>query len=323
MSLYRRGEVWWLYIVHQGVRVRESCQTSDRAGAQKVHDQVRAELWKIRPGGTTVHGALEKWKSAARRDPADLYRIEKFKRAYPDRAAQLATAEDLAKAIPQSSPGTFNRYANLIAAALKLAKVEPLPEIEYRKPPRGRLRWLSPAEWRRLRKQLPPHLRDMAEFALLTGLRQRNITHLEWSQVDLKRKRAWIHADQAKAGEPIGVPLSDAACAVLRGRRGESKQWVFPYKGKPLGKIKSAWRKALKRAKLEGVTWHGLRHTWASWHAQAGTPIPVLKELGGWRTLSMVQRYAHLAPEHLRRYAGAVERHVSRHSRKPKSGVSS
>jgi integrase len=308
MSLYKRGDTWWLYIVHAGKRIRQSCETGDRERAQRIHDQVRAELWNIKPTGTSFYAALQAWQEAATRDRADAYRLAKFKKLFPDRPLSLVTAEDLAALIPASSPGTFNRYANIITAALNLAKVkgwiDTVPHLEHKRTAPTRLRWLSPKEWRRLQKQLPDHLRDMAEFALLTGLRQKNVTHLEWSQVDLRRKIAWIHADQAKARRPIGVPLSDAALAVIRRRRGQSKQWVFPYKGRPLGKIKTAWRKALKRAKIEGVTWHTLRHTWASWHAMEGTPVPVLKELGGWQTLSMVQRYAHLAPEHLRQYAG-------------------
>jgi hypothetical protein len=42
-----------------------------------------------------------------------------------------------------------------------------------------------------------------------------------------------------------------------------------------------------------------LRHTWASWHIQEGTPLHVLQELGGWSTPEMVQKYAHLSSEHL------------------------
>ena len=43
------------------------------------------------------------------------------------------------------------------------------------------------------------------------------------------------------------------------------------------------------------VHFHNLRHTWASWHVRAGTPLMVLKELGGWEHIEMVQKYAHLA----------------------------
>ena len=52
-------------------------------------------------------------------------------------------------------------------------------------------------------------------------------------------------------------------------------------------------------AYIRDFRWHDLRHTWASWHVQPGTPLQVLKELGGWETLKMVQRYAHLSADHL------------------------
>ena len=64
-----------------------------------------------------------------------------------------------------------------------------------------------------------------------------------------------------------------------------------------------AWRAALARVGITDFRWHDLRHTWASWHVQAGTPIHVLQELGGWSDIRMVQKYAHLAPEHLAEYA--------------------
>lgn len=51
--------------------------------------------------------------------------------------------------------------------------------------------------------QLPAHLADMATFALATGLRMSNVTELEWSDVDLNKKHAWIHPDQAKAEKAI------------------------------------------------------------------------------------------------------------------------
>jgi integrase len=47
-----------------------------------------------------------------------------------------------------------------------------------------------------------------------------------------------------------------------------------------------------------------MRHTWASWHVQSGTPLFALQELAGWETEKMVRRYAHFAAEHLMAYAG-------------------
>ena len=60
-------------------------------------------------------------------------------------------------------------------------------------------------------------------------------------------------------------------------------------------------------SRLEGFTWHGLRHTWASRLVMAGVDPRTLPELGGWRTLTMVERYSHLSPDHLR---AAMERLV-------------
>ena len=53
--------------------------------------------------------------------------------------------------------------------------------------------------------------------------------------------------------------------------------------------------------------WHDLRHTWASWHAQSGTPLHVLQELGGWSNGDMVKRYAHLSHQQLGNYASNVK----------------
>ena len=45
--------------------------------------------------------------------------------------------------------------------------------------------------------------------------------------------------------------------------------------------------------------WHDLRHSWATWQRQAGTPMHELQRLGGWKTAAMVERYAHIAPDNL------------------------
>ena len=156
---------------------------------------------------------------------------------------------------------------------------------------------------------LPPHQAALVRFSLATGLRERNVTRLEWSQVDLTRRVAWIHPDQAKAKKPIGVPLNDEAMVVLRAEEGKHDKRVFTWQGRPIDKANTrAWRRALKEVGIESFRWHDLRHTWASWHVQNGTPLHVLQELGGWSCFSMVQRYAHLSAEHLAAYAGNVTR---------------
>ena len=134
-----------------------------------------------------------------------------------------------------------------------------------------------------------------------------NVTRLEWSQVDLNRKIAWIHPDQAKARRAIAVPLNSDALSVLTQERGKHDTYVFTYFGKPIKASNTkAFKAALDRANIKNFRWHDLRHTWASWHAQNGTPLHVLKELGGWESMEMVQRYAHLAAEHTAPFAEKI-----------------
>lgn len=66
------------------------------------------------------------------------------------------------------------------------------------------------------------------------GLRKRNVTDLEWSQVDLQRNVAWIHADQAKARKSIHISLNATAMGVLRKQVGKHSLRVFTYQGKPI-----------------------------------------------------------------------------------------
>lgn len=155
-----------------------------------------------------------------------------------------------------------------------------------------------------LLRELPPHLKAMATFTLATGRRRANVTGLTWQQVDLERKLAWIHPDQAKARKAIGVPLNETAIAVLRSEVGKHPERVFTYAREPIFQVSTkAWYSALTRAGIEDFRWHDLRHTWASWHAQNGTPLMALQELGGWETEKMVRRYAHLAVDHLAIFA--------------------
>lgn len=208
------------------------------------------------------------------------------------------------------SNATVNRVMAIIRAILNRAKdewewLDTVPTVRLLIEPSCRIRWLTQNEVRRLLTELPPHLNAMARFALATGLREANVTGLRLSQIDIERECAWIHADQAKAKKSIAVPLSPDAIAVLKQEIGKHKTFVFTYKGEPVTKAGGkAWRNALKRSGITDFRWHDLRHTWASWHIQNGTPIHVLKELGGWADLSMVMRYAHLSSDQLKGYAG-------------------
>jgi integrase len=141
-----------------------------------------------------------------------------------------------------------------------------------------------------------------------TGLRQANVKGLEWSFVDLERKHSWIPGSKHKNGKPHSVPLNEMALSVLRKQIGKHPTRVFTFHGEPISQVNTkAWTKALQRAGIENFRWHDLRHTFATWHRQAGTPTHELQRLGGWKTGSMVERYAHVAPEALQDAANRLD----------------
>lgn len=205
----------------------------------------------------------------------------------------------------ETSPSTANRYTALLRSILRAARddwqwVHWIPRFHFFEEPEHRVRWLLPTEAARLISELPLHLSDMAIFSLATGLRQSNVTGLQWSSVDIPRRIAWVLGTDSKSKRAFSVPLNDAALVVLGRRLGRHKTHVFEYRGRVITRCSnSAWRKAKHRAGISDFRWHDWRHTWASWHVQSGTSLYELQELGGWKTLDMVLRYAHLGGDHM------------------------
>ena len=104
------------------------------------------------------------------------------------------------------------------------------------------------------------------------------------------------------------MPLNAMALSVLRKQLGKHPTHVFTYKGVPVANVYTkAFKAALSRAGIEDFKWHDLRHTFATWHRQAGTPTHELQRLGGWKTGAMVERYAHIAPEALQGAAARLD----------------
>lgn len=235
--------------------------------------------------------------------------------AWPKNRMLIVKAERAGRTPPAPLPpsaSTVNKCMAHVSIILQYAKrrkwlrelpvIPTMREAQRRKP----IQWISQEQFIRLLGELPEHLRPICIFTVATGLRESNVRLLRWSQIDLAARRCWFDVDQMKAGENHGVPLSDAAAVCLEQQRGKHPVWVFPVphrrgEGKvvwdaPTGKVSNtAWYGALRRAGLVGLRFHALRHSWASWHVNAGTPEKVLQALGGWASREMVDRYAHLA----------------------------
>src|SRR6266581_1279463 len=227
----------------------------------------------------------------------------------------------------ECKPGadTVNRFLTTFRPVLYKARdewewLDRVPKVKALKGSQSRVRWISRSEADSLIGELPKHLARMAEFSLQTGLRRANVTHLQWSQVDFERSTAWVLGEDTKNGKSLAVPLSEKAMEILHAQKAEQDKtecelplpWVFAKAKKPVHQTSTrAWREALERTGIKDFCWHDLRHTWASWHVQTGTPLHVLQELGGWSSLKMVQRYAHLSGEHLRQWVERPRLHLA------------
>ncbi len=244
MPLYKRGNTWWItFTTPAGERIRCSAGTTDKTQAQEYHDKLKAESWRIqqlgeKPGHTWDEAACKflldsQHKATHKEDKEKLRWLQQFLRSKLlieiDRKLIDQIAHIKAK---EASPSTANRYLSLIRTIIRKAchdweLIDKVPKFRLFPEPKRRIRWLTPEQVKRLLIELPVHQREMVIFALSTGLRQSNILNLEWSQVDLDRKAAWIHPDQAKARKAIHVPLNSVAMSVLSRQVGKHTSRVY------------------------------------------------------------------------------------------------
>lgn len=282
---------------------------------------MKAELWKV---SALKEKPTKDWNDAVLRwceesqhkrtlhcDKSNLRWLDQFlngvllKDVTRDRIEHIAQLKEKSG----TSPATVNRVLALVRAILRKAEresewIDRAPTVRMRKENNKRIRWITLDEANCLKDELPEHLADAMEFALHTGLRETNISSLEWSQINFDQCHAFIPAHKSKSGLAIAVPLNSQVMAVLKKQLGKNSTFVFSYNGKPIRWFNTrAWRKALCRAGIKDFKWHDLRHTWASWHVQSGTSLQELQQLGGWASFEMVLRYAHLSSSHLKNAA--------------------
>ncbi|MER2908655.1 tyrosine-type recombinase/integrase [Morganella morganii] len=365
MSIKLRYGVWHCdFVSPSGKRIRRSLETSDKRQAQELHDQLKAEAWRVEKLGdypsVTFDDACLRWlqeKEHKKSLDDDKTKIEYFLEFFSGRLLSSITETDILKAtsgminrkhkevweIKASSAkkkgskiapykpkpatqATKDRYLAFLRSLFRAAVndwkwIGKSPTIKVRQKKEIRVRWLTKEEATTLIQCMPDVMKPVVMFALATGLRRSNILNLEWTQIDLQRKVAWIHPEDTKGGKAIGVALNETACRVLRMQIGKHQQYVFVHTeawhradGSPTEKVRkmrvddnTAWNTGLRRAGITNFRFHDLRHTWASWLVQAGVPLTALQEMGGWESIEMVQRYAHLAPNHLVEHARRID----------------
>jgi integrase len=208
-----------------------------------------------------------------------------------------------------AAPATVNRWIvilrymyNLVIHRWKLpgVEVDPTAGIGLLKENNCVERYVTEEEMARLYEAVTasasPMLKYIVAFLILTGARRGEVLHATWADIDLARGDWRI--SKTKAGEARHIPLNEGAIKVLEAVRGLSRsEYIFgnPKTGKPYVHIWQAWNTARKKAGLEDVRMHDLRHTFASLLINTGRSLYEVQKLLGHTQIQTTQRYAHLA----------------------------
>lgn len=193
----------------------------------------------------------------------------------------------------------------------------PVSKVKIPRTDNRRVRFLTHDEADTLLTELmkkSKQVHDMALLSLHTGMRAGEIFSLTWGCVDLEAGIIHLRPEDTKnkTGRPVFMTqaVKDMLAEIMPGDAGMD-DLVFPGRnGVKIVQISQSFKKEADRLFNEGVddtrqrvTFHTLRHTYASWLVMEGVDLYRVKELLGHKDLTMTQRYSHLAPDSLR---GAV-----------------
>lgn len=332
MSIRRRktSGIWWVdFTPPGGQRIRRSTGTKDKKQAQEFHDRLKADLWRIEQLGDKPKRSFEEAcvhflrLSEGQADYGTKIRhVQYWRDVFKGRSVCSISSDEVHNGLPtyrtyddgrkarKLSAATKNRYLasirRLFTLAYQAGWINRVPVLSNYREPAVRVRWISKEQAVDLISHLSTQwMKDVCEFALYTGARANEILTLEWANVDLIKSIAWVENSRAKSGKARALPLNSDAVTLLRRRQSSHRKWVFTRTtGRQADQIDARmFKRACEKSGIVDFRFHDLRHTWASWHVQAGTPLFILKEMGGWETLEMVRKYAHLDASHLAQYA--------------------
>jgi len=221
------------------------------------------------------------------------------------------------------APASVRAYLCALSHVLTVASSEwnwldhsPMPKVRKLKLPHGRVRFLSDEERTRLLTACQgshnPYLYTGVVVALTTGARKGELLSLHWPDVDLGRRMLTFR--ETKNGETRSVPLTGNDLAVFTQHakvRMLDTSLAFPDRTgtRPLG-IRGAFDNAVEQAGIVDFHFHDLRHTFASYLAMNGASLLEIAEVLGHKTLTMVERYAHLTEAHTRGVGERMNRAV-------------
>ena len=230
---------------------------------------------------------------AIQRDKLSHFRISEIK------SANITEFRD--DRLSAVSGSTVIKDINLLSHVFKVAQQDwgydglnnPVAKIRKPKPNRPRDRRLIDGEFERLigsaRASEEVLLHFLIEFAIETGMRRGELLSTLWSDVHIEE--SYIHLPMTKNGSSRDVPLSSRAKSILSDLPRGLSEAVFPIHFEAL---KGLWKRACKRAGIEDLHFHDLRHEATTRFFEKGLNVMEVATITGHKDLRMLQRYTHL-----------------------------
>ena len=325
MATFRKRKNRW------DVQIRRSgypliCKTfSHKTDAQKwaVETERQIEVGEYAPADLanldTLGALLAQYGAAIsikkRGHEAETLRLTKMRRhtisALPlGKLKSFHIAQYRDERLQEVSPATVKKELQLISHALDIGRREwglsgknLAIDVSKAVEPKGRDRRLEWGEEQSLLNAVNQSqniwLAPLVELAIETAMRRGELLSIEWSDVDLDRRT--IHLENTKNGSPRTVPLSRRALEICTAMPRDISGIVFPLTAVAL---RGLWRRACKRANIENLHFHDLRHEATSKFFEKGLNVMEVAAITGHKDLRMLQRYTHLRAEDLAKKLG-------------------
>lgn len=216
------------------------------------------------------------------------------------------------------TPGTLRRELAILKRMLRLsaARLPRVPLVDLPRVDNARQGFFEEDDVQAILPHLPEHARNLVEFLYLTGWRSSEALRLSWSDVNWERRFIWLR--DSKNREPRIFPFKYhiRVETVLRRQRDHVSRWerehgclcsaVFPWRGKPLQKLRRSWSTACRKAGRPGRLIHDFRRTAVRNLIRAGVQQAIAMKITGHKTDSVFRRYLIVDEELLAQATGAV-----------------
>jgi len=220
------------------------------------------------------------------------------------------------------SPSTVNREVsclkNVLNKAVEWEKLDrnPAAKIKKFREPNAKERILTFDEMKRLLAEASEDLRPVLVVALNTGMRKSEILSLRWKDVDFVK--GFIHIADSKSGRSRDIPMNSPVFETLHDRS-RDREFVFenPETKARIQDVKTAFKGACRRAEINGLRFHDLRHTALSWMIQKGADLVTVSKIAGHASIQMTMRYCHSTPDLMRLAVQRLDEFFEKSGKKP------